>query len=439
LISATGSILLVVWLLAATVSFYTVSDVFSPEKLILIALGMFFGDVFFNDYSLEFNLVYVAILTSFVAVVVLLSPILRRNMKSLASASSLEMHHKSNDLLIGYKFFWLLSIPALLAQVWMIQLFGGIEGYINVLAMRVVEFRGLGWLTSIIKTFSVINLVYFSYLVTRSRRKRRDVAIYMLHFGLFLFMGLLTGSRGSLLVNPVLMLLIYHHSVQRISLRWLSAFALSAVLLASVLELARQGVSFGEGGLVTGLSAERQDDRKMSFRWAQYGTIPLNLVLDENNASKQYGFTYLTVITNFVPRVIWPTKPDTGGIVLTKEYTDNAWGGSSNLSTGIFPEAIINFGQPLGVIVGTLQFCALVGGLLLYYVRFRRRKLVNNRYQFVYSVRFAYISWAAMALIVGEFTNTMITLLIQLITVSVIGIFLHLFSKTRMSRLQVTQ
>lgn len=438
MISATGSFLLAAWLIAAAVSFYTVRDVFSPEKLILVALAVFFGDIFFHDYSLELSLVYVLLITSFVTVVIAFRPILQQSRTGLGGRYLGGMHRKKDGLLVGYKFFWLLSIPALLAQVWMIQLFGGIEGYINVLAMRVVEFRGLGWLMSIIKTFSIINLVYFSYLVTRNKRKTRDVLMYTLHLAIFLVIALLTSSRGYLLVNLVLMLLIYHHSVKRVGLRWLFAFALSAMLLASVLELARQGVSFGEGGLVTGLSAERQNDRKMSFRWAQYGTIPLDLVLEENNANKHYGFTYLTVATNFVPRSIWPTKPDTGGIILTKEYTGDAWDGSSNLSTGILAEAIINFGQSAGVVVGILQFSALVGGLLLYYIRFRRRRVMNVKFQFIDSVRFAYISWATMALIVGEFTNTMVGLLIQLITVSVIGILARLFSNTRMPRRRVT-
>ncbi|NOX50261.1 MAG: oligosaccharide repeat unit polymerase [Gammaproteobacteria bacterium] len=389
---------------------------------------MFFGDIFFHDYSLEISLIYVFLIMSFVVVLMSFVAILGPNRLGSAINSFDGTHHNNDVLVVGYKLFWLFSIPALVSQVWMIQLLGGFEGYVNSLELRVVTHRGFGWLTSIIRTFSVINLIYFSYLVTRNNRNKRDIAKYVLHFMIFLFLALLTGSRGSLLVNLVLMFLIYHYSVQRISLRWLISFAVSLVLAASVLGVVRQNISLHEGVLVLGLSKESQNTKKMSFKWAKYGLIPIDLVLKAENVKKHYGFTYLTFFTNFVPRTIWPTKPDTGGVVLTKEYTGNAWGGYSNLSTGILAEAIINFGPFMGLLVGFLQFSVMIGWVLRYYIRFRRRMMLNSPYQFIYSVRFAYVSWAMAGLIVGEFTNTMVSLAIQLITVWVAHRLIRLFS-----------
>ena len=139
-----------------------------------------------------------------------------------------------------------------------------------------------------------------------------------------------------------------------------------------------------------------------------------------------YGLTYLTVFTNIIPRAMWPGKPDTGGVILTKEYKGE-FGGTSHTSTGIIPEAIMNFGVPLGIIVGTFQYGALVGGLLLYYIRYRQRLLTNAPYKFIDSVRFAYISWGMMGLIVGEFTNIIVNLLVQLITVWAINQLIRMF------------
>lgn len=425
--SLTGIFLLAAWLCVVVLSFWVVRDIFSPDKLMLVALGVFFGGIFFDDYSLEISVVYALLLAAAMTVIVAFAPILRSaQSKPVARAPNRERGRNGMPL-VSYGFFWLVSLPALAAQVGMIEHFGGIVGYVNILALSVVEFQGLGWLTSIIKTFSIIDLIYFSYLVTRRKRTVSVTVIYVIHFLIFVVLALLTGSRGSLLVNFVLMALVYHHSVRRISARWLLSLAASTLLIASVLEVAREGVAFGEEGLITGLSEERYAEKKISYGWAEYGIIPLELVLNADRVNMHYGLTYLTVFTNIIPRAIWPTKPDTGGNILTKEYTGDAWGGSSYLSTGIIPEAILNFGVPLGIVVGTFQYGALVGGLLLYYIRYRQRLLTNAPYKFIDSVRFAYISWGMMGLIVGEFTNIMVTLLVQLITVWAINQLIRMF------------
>jgi hypothetical protein len=216
------------------------------------------------------------------------------------------------------------------------------------------------------------------------------------------------------------MMLIYHHSVRRIGVHWLITVAAGLLLIASVLEVARRNVSFDGEVLTTGISEAGQAEERATFEWAKYGLIPLELLLEADNVNRYYGLTYLTAFTNMIPRELWPTKPDTGGVVLTKEYTGDAWGGLSNLSTGIIPEAIINFGRPLGIVVGTLQFGILVGALLLYYVRYRRRVVKNDPSKSVDSVRFSYITWGMVALIIGEFTNIVVNLVVQLTTVWIV-------------------
>lgn len=62
----------------------------------------------------------------------------------------------------------------------------------------------------------------------------------------------------------------------------------------------------------------------------------------------QHGKTYLTVFTNFIPRYIYPDKPDTGGISFTKIYTGNKYRGLSNLATDSITEGIVNFGLVMG-------------------------------------------------------------------------------------------
>lgn len=416
--SGVAYVLLSLWIVAAAVSFAAIRDVLSPDKLIILALGIFFADIFITPYPPAVQIAYGLLLLTFVVAVVGLSPLVRsaaadtpRRVLSRTGARPMAAPA------IGHTFFWIISIPALVAQTAMIARFGGIEGYISVLALRVIEFEGLGWLTAIVQTFSIVDLLYFSFVVTLQNPRRVALALYGMHLLVFVVLALLTGSRGSLLVNFVLMTMVHHYLVKRASLRWLAAVAASALLLASVLEVAREGVGVGAEGLVTGLSESKKADSSLSFAWTTYGTLSLALVLGDQNVKLHYGVTYLTWATNVIPRAFWPNKPDTGGNVLTKEYTGDAWGGSSYLSTGILPEAMLNFGQAAGLLVGLLQLALMLGLALILYVRYKRRFALRGPYDFIYGVRFAYFSWAMMALIVGEFTNVMMTLTIQLLTV----------------------
>jgi hypothetical protein len=326
----------------------------------------------------------------------------------------------------GHLLMWAISAPALVAQAALILNFGGLVGYLNVLALRVVEFRGLGWLTSIIQTYAVVDLLYFAWLASRARRRWPDIALYLGHLLLFVALALLSGSRGSLLVNFVLMAIVFHYLVRRLTLGFLLGLAGSALLVASVLEVAREGVAFGDEGLVTGLSQTGGGERSLGFAWASYGTLPLRLVLEGEVVRSHLGMTYATWITNAVPRAFWPDKPDTGGVVLTKEYTGDAWGGSSHLSTGILPEAIINFGQDAGLALGAFQLLLLLVAVLGLYARLKRRLADGGPYLFVSVVRFAYVSWALTALLVGEFTNVMLTLTVQLLALWLMEVMLRM-------------
>lgn len=414
-----GGWLFVAWLACGVTAIVCVRDMFSPDKLMLAALGVFFADIFVSPYPPlvggAYALLLLALLVAVLATQTAAGPAahLEGPPRALsATADAAPVRHRT---------FWLLSIPALAAQFGLVAHFGGIIGYINALPMRVITFQGLGWLTTIVQTYSVINLLYFACVVTSRRTGGGAFVPYGLHLMLFLVLALMTGSRGSLLVNIVLMAMVYHHLVRRVSLRSLAALAASALLVASVLEVAREGVSFGEEGLVTGLSESREARSSLGFAWTTYGTQTLDLVFRPDDIRRHNGFTYLTALTNVVPRAWWPDKPDTGGVVLTKELTGDAWGGSSHLSTGILPEAIINFGPAAGMCFGLVQFGLLVALLQLLYSRARPGFVRPGPDTFVSGVRFAYIVWGSMGLIVGEFTNVVVTTAIQLLTLWLVG------------------
>jgi oligosaccharide repeat unit polymerase len=407
-----GFLLLFFLLCSILISLFSVQDLLSPDKFILAALTLFFGDIFFSKYSIADYLIYGILLLLFVVAIIMYKWVT----KNIVIPSKTNAKDIKSGIHPNYIFFWIVSIPALLANIYMIASFGGIIGYINSIAMREIEFKGMGLLTMFLKTYPVVNLIYFAYLINDRKRTKKNVVFYTLHFIVFIGLALITTSRGTLLNNMVYMMIIYHYTVKKVSKKTILYLSIFVVAIASVLEVAREGISYNDGKLITGLSYDDTDD-KVGLTWSKYGLIPFDLVVNANVIQPHYGATYLTLFTNFVPRAIWPGKPDPGGVILTKEYTNNAWGGSSYLATGILPEAIINWGLPLGLVFGFLEFAGMIFFIMIAYKNYRIR-LVRRPSNYIFnSIRYVFMVWVAMGLIIGEFTNVTMDLVIKLITV----------------------
>ena len=135
----------------------------------------------------------------------------------------------------------------------------------------------------------------------------------------------------------------------------------------------------------------------------------------------------MSAITQFVPRVWWPEKFDTGGVVLTKEYTGDAWDGASNLATGLYPEAIINFGVVGGIVFATIQFILLLIIALKLYLKIKFSKISQFKV-----LSYIYTIWGIGSLITGEFTNIVVTILIYLVTIKSINIFSNITNRIKL-------
>src|SRR6266550_3187368 len=76
-----------------------------------------------------------------------------------------------------------------------------------------------------------------------------------------------------------------------------------------------------------------------------------NMYLETGGTSPAYGARYLNELLNFVPRVIWPSKPMIG-IDYAKwrgfESEDGELGVNTTVSTGMIGGVVLNFGQILG-------------------------------------------------------------------------------------------
>ena len=407
------------FLLTIVMALTTNRDLFSPAKLFLFSFLVFHVGALFQVGSIELWLLLLMVM-----LVGLLTAAFEASLPLPAApvqARSVPGRLRTNARQAEGRLFlwiWLLSAPALLSQVYMVQLFGGFEGYINSLGMRVIEWRGLGWAKTLIATLLPINLVYFAVGLTR-RRHWGWWALYSAHFVILLLFGLLSGSRSGVLNVFALQLFCYHYLWRPVRMR--SVLSVGAALMAAalVLGVVRDGIKVDAGELVTGLDSA---DSALKIAIFYYGVEPLELILNAPDLPLAYGSTFVSLLTNAVPRPWWPNKPDTGGVFFTKAYTGDAWEGASNLTPTFLGEWIINFGW----VVGLCGFVVAYPALMYWVVRRYRLTLARllatlSALTAVDFVTYLLIMWSVIALMTGEVTNVLLNLVLtQLIPLAVI-------------------
>jgi len=96
----------------------------------------------------------------------------------------------------------------------------------------------------------------------------------------------------------------------------------------------------------------------------------VNMYLETGGTSPAYGARYLNELLNFVPRVIWPSKPMIG-IDYAKwrgfESEDGELGVNTTVSTGMIGGGVLNFGQILGPVAAGILMALWIGVLIYWW------------------------------------------------------------------------
>lgn len=311
---------------------------------------------------------------------------------------------------IIWRKIWLISLIPILAQLYLINLMGGFAGYIHSIGLRVKEWSGLGIYIILIRSMGIINLVYFFVIIKSHKVSRYEWLFYWANFTLFVIISLLSGSRSTLLVNFVIMFIVYYYYVERVGVGRFFLLGIITLLLAMVIGVARNGYSYEGGELTTGFSNPNLD-KKIEAANFSYGLFPLEVITkQEYLKSYSFGATYISAFTNIIPRSIWPDKPDTGGVVFTKQY-QNIHQGYSNYSTDFIVEGILNFGYFGGTVFAYLL-------LFIIYIRFisyyrKKRKFVYLRSAIIYFVGYVCLLFLIPTYLHGEFTTVTHTIFIH--------------------------
>lgn len=379
-------------------AFLTNRDMFSPGKFYLISFTMFYAGALVSPDDYELWLLMLLVLLIGVGTVCMESGGAQRIPRDPQRADRLVPSERNVALWV-----WFASLPAIAAQVYIVHFFNGLEGYINMIGNRVIETRGLGWAKTLTATILILDLMYFGIGLTR-RRSKSWWMLWGLHLLVVLAMGGLSGSRGSILTVFPLQLFLYHYLRRPVKIIYALPVGLALVGSAIVIGVVRQGLRLDQGAVSTGLDTT---DQALSLSIFNYGVLPLKILLHAADLQLANGSTLISVLTNAIPRYFWPDKPDTGGVFFTKVYTGDEWEGASNLTPTFLGEGVINFGWLGGLVFFVMASLVLMWWVVRYYKRIQSRVAAGvDAGVAIDVVLYGLVMWAAVALMVGEVTNT---------------------------------
>ena len=217
-----------------------------------------------------------------------------------------------------------------------------------------------------------IALLAYGFVTTRSRLFGLLILTVIIgEFGL----GFIEDSK-EIAIEPAVIVLVAKFLVEgRVPKSWLAAGVIAAVLTFPIFQAYRtvvldeRGISRADAAanlvknIEIALSSNKQRTREVEFgtrsflsRVSYKPTVELIMSRVGVTAPFQNGHTFLLFFDGFVPRVLWPAKPDTSiGQLFNRELriTDSR---ENYISTTVLGELYWNFGW-LGIVAG----CPLLG------------------------------------------------------------------------------
>lgn len=399
-----------------TIAIYTKPGL-TPGKMIYMVFALTSLSVFTDEYSdttLTIALIIHAILISYIIIESL-------NFATCApkKISTISQPELKTIVLIC----WIMGAPSIAILLSMIIESGGIFSYFSSLSYRVIAWRGEGLKIATLKSFAVFNLIYFCAIALSTQKKTTSWFLFFAHFTIFLFIGISSGSRNTLLLNIVLMIFIFQITNRHISKPKLLALVLVVASLLLSLGTLRDSAKFTEDGV----NITSSDSSGIKNQTLSYSIKPIEIIIQQTPVDLELGKTYLSLVTNFIPRALWEEKWKTSGIVFTERYLGNLWDGSSYMSPGFIAEGIMNFGYAFGVI---FAFILLIANLaLLYYLHKRIEKTKNITLRSLIAIiAFMYYCFSVSNLFFAEFTTNYFNLSLRLIPLFLLYVVVKIFT-----------
>ena len=267
--------------------------------------------------------------------------------------------------------------------------------------------------------FALSNAIFFAFLILRRNTISNKIryilyAAFTLHTLLLWISSVPFGQRGGIISPLLFWFLIYTHRKKNINLNFLPLFALGIIVGLVALQTIRDA-NFSGIADIDVISSIISGYGGFGERLITYAEVYANVpgLLDF-----QYGKTYLTLFTQFIPRDIWPDKWDTAGYLITKNVTaDWATSQRANTQGTLFGEAFLNFSH-LGLIIVPIVYGSCVNFIEQHYLK---------NHDVWCLVKYAILALSFLFMITGDFVNTMFGALISWFVISI----LEFFSKQR--------
>jgi hypothetical protein len=282
------------------------------------------------------------------------------------------------------RFLWAIAVALVvtaLLQAAVYAQFGGIAAYMDTATDVVArdQFQGMGWLFLISESFPLLAMMGF-VVWARGKESCRTwlclCAVLVVFFVLKLLFGGLRGSRSQTVWGLFVAVGLIHLCVRRVPRAFIY---LGLLFLVAFMYIYGFYKGFGVEGLEAVGDAEAREELSARMHRGPADIIVLDLGRSDMQAFLLYkttdpdsdyryawGRTYVGALALFIPRSLWPDRPDT----ITREGTEALAGmGSyepgvvfSSHVHGLAGEAMLNFG-PAAVPVAFLGLGLAVGRL----------------------------------------------------------------------------
>jgi oligosaccharide repeat unit polymerase len=214
------------------------------------------------------------------------------------------------------------------------QQVGGIMNFVTHIYVRSSLSEGLGFISIFMHTLVVAALVTFCYLVAA----RNGIKKFWLVAIPVLILTATLGGRGFLILPTLMLLICYHYTVKRFSLKKLSIIAaagLAFFITAGAIRnsLAPDAKMSLANDFAGGVDAYFQDQNQLDMFAVLIDDMPKNYPF-------QYGTTWLRLLTLPIPSKLWPNKP---ALFEGRVTAENYFGDHAGIPPGYVGVLYMNF------------------------------------------------------------------------------------------------
>jgi hypothetical protein len=415
------SLLAFAFVLVWLCSYWSNRDLFSPIKLYLLTLFVCFFDIFLKPYRLEICCIYLGLL--FVPLVLSkYESLIVDRVRGITQRHNHVRYRRPPRTARPILLIWALTGVPIASMAYLVNYFGGLTQYLNQLAIRHLAFQGINtFLELAIALVSCLTVIYFS-IGLRETRSFWWWSLYSFHFVIAFAILSMSGSRRSLVMPIIMLVMVFHYFRASVSARKAAMFLVFVLLMTSAAGVLRMGQR-GVNTVTQDLTEVERDSITAHFK---YGLVPLDVIFSADVINLRYGSTFVASLTNLIPRPLWPGKPDSAGLAITQDYLGNRWQGTSNLNAGFLVESIMNFGFGVGLVLSfggiTIAMAFLIGRY--YRLLSVLREDDSSLHAVFYVVRYLQVAFAITGLITWETAVVVVPLILNLCSIWVVELLI---------------